>query len=111
MHDIIYGGGHYICEQCGETIFGSVDHYCNKQKIKMPSLNEIIDKIKQIEKEIGYEYHEIADIISIEFYTDGSGSIHSNEYEYFSFEKFSDLKHFVRLDFNYIMQYRKKYPL
>ena len=109
--DQTLGGGHRICEQCGKTIFGSIDHYCDKQKERMPSLNDIIDKIKQIEEEIGYELHEINDIISIEFYTDGSGSIHSNEYEYFSFEKFSDLKHFVRLDVNYIMQYRKKYPL
>ena len=109
--DQTFGGGHRICEQCGETIFGSVDHYCDKQKEKMPSLNDIIDKIKQIEEEIRYNTNEIADIISIEFYTDGSGSIHSNEYEYFSFEKFSDLKHFVRLDINYIIQYRKEYPL
>lgn len=109
--DQIFGGGSYICNICGKTIFGSVDHYCDKQKEKMPSLNDIIDKIKQIEEEIRYNTIEIADIISIEFYTDGSGSIHSNEYEYFSFEKFSQLKHFVRLDVNYIMQYRKEYPL
>lgn len=77
----------------------------------MISLQDILTKITEIEEKIRYEYHEIDDIISIEFYSDESGSIHSDVYEYFSFEKLKDLKYFMSLDNYYIIQYRKKYPL
>ena len=30
MNEIKLGGGHYICSQCGETVFGSVIHKCKK---------------------------------------------------------------------------------
>lgn len=31
----LMGGGRHICEECGETVFGSAIHYCEKDKIKI----------------------------------------------------------------------------
>jgi hypothetical protein len=34
MEERLMGGGHYVCEKCGVTVFGSVIYYCDKDKIK-----------------------------------------------------------------------------
>lgn len=70
-------------------------------------LDDILDKIKELEHEIV----DISNILSLEFFTDGSGSIHSNEAEYFCFENIKDLKQFVKLDNDYIIRNRRKYPI
>ena len=70
-------------------------------------LKNVLDKINEIERS---EY-EISNIISIQFYTDGSGSIHSTDHEYFCFNSIKDLKFFMQMDFEYIIKYRKKYPI
>jgi hypothetical protein len=73
----------------------------------MISLNEILIKIRELEKEI----IDISNIIQLDFYTDGSGSIHSSDHEYFCFEDIKDLKVFMQMDYEYLIKYRKKYPI
>lgn len=73
----------------------------------MIKLNDVMIKIKELEKEIT----ERDDIVQIDFYTDESGSIHSSDHEYFSFGKLKDLKQFLKLDIDYILRNRKKYPI
>jgi hypothetical protein len=69
----------------------------------MIKLNEILYKINQLEKEI----FEISNILQLDFYTDGSGSIHSSDHEYFCFEEIKDLRVFMQMDFEYIIKNRK----
>jgi len=73
----------------------------------MIKLNEVLIKIRELEKEI----IDISNIIQLDFYTDGSGSVHSNDHEYFCFEDIKDLKVFMQMDFEYIIKNRKKYPI
>lgn len=40
MKEIKCGGGHYICSKCGETVFGSVVHYCTKKNV-MNNIHDI----------------------------------------------------------------------
>ena len=73
----------------------------------MIKLNEILLKIRELEKEI----FEISNILQLDFYSDGSGSIHSNDHEYFYFEDIKDLKVFMQMDYEYIIKNRKEYPI
>jgi len=73
----------------------------------MVKLNDILTKIKGLENEI----EDISNIVQLDFYTDGSGSIHSIDCEYFCFEEIKDLRIFMQMDFEYLIKYRKKYPI
>jgi hypothetical protein len=73
----------------------------------MFKLNELLMKIESLEKQIT----EISNIVQLDIYTDGSGSIHSSDHEYFCFETTKDLKLFMGLENDYIIKYRKKYPI
>ena len=73
----------------------------------MIKLNDILNKINTIELDVT----DISNIITIEFYTDYSGSIHSTDHEYFCFECLNDLQNFMKLDNDYIIRNRKVYPI
>ena len=48
MKDILYGGGHRVCDKCGETTFGSAIHYCRtKEDIKVKECGSIDDFMKE----------------------------------------------------------------
>jgi hypothetical protein len=47
MSEIKLGGGHYICEKCGDTVFGSKLHVC---KVWEKALEERIQNIPNIMK-------------------------------------------------------------
>ena len=33
--EVLMGGGHHVCDRCGITVFGSVQHFCEKDKNKL----------------------------------------------------------------------------
>ena len=56
--DIKLGGGHRVCDLCGQTIFGSAVHFCKpKDKTislinqKYTAIKELSEKITQLEAE------------------------------------------------------------
>ena len=69
------------------------------------NLKEILQKINSIE----YDIEETSNIVSIEFYTDGSGHICSSDHYYFEFEQLKDLNEFLKLDNEYIIRNRKRF--
>ena len=73
----------------------------------MIKLKDVLDKIRELELLIG----EIYNIIEITFYSDGSGCITTQDYSFFEFEEYSDLKYFMRLDNEYLIKNRRKYPI
>jgi len=45
--ETVMGGGHYICEKCGVTTFGSVIHYCKISKDKPMENKVIFESVKE----------------------------------------------------------------
>jgi len=73
----------------------------------MIKLSEVLNKINGLEAEI----IDSSNIVHLDFYTEGSGTIHSESHEYFCFEDIKDLRVFMQMDFEYIIRNRKKYPI
>ena len=73
----------------------------------MIKLKDVLDKLQELELLIG----EIYNIIEITFYSDGSGRIATQDHSFFEFEEYSDLKYFMRLDNEYLIKNRRKYPI
>ena len=70
-------------------------------------LNDILLKLLAVEINID----EIDNILSVTFYSDGSGNIESASKQYFEFEHPSELKEFLKMDNKYIVKKARKYPL
>jgi len=70
-------------------------------------LNDILLKLLAVETNI----EEIDDILSVTFYSDGSGHIESASKQYFEFEHPKELKEFLKMDNKYIVKKARKYPL
>jgi len=70
-------------------------------------LNDILLKLLAVETNI----EEIDDILSVTFYSDGSGNITSASKQYFEFEHPAELKEFLKMDNKYIVKKARKYPL
>ena len=57
--DVVLGGGHYTCDKCGDTVFGSSLHYCTVDTHKCFYCNSVIkDK----------EVHDIITVFAIEYW-------------------------------------------
>jgi len=70
-------------------------------------LNDILLKLLAVETNI----EEIDDILSVTFYSDGSGSVASASKQYFEFENPTELKEFLKMDNKYIVKKARRYPL